>query len=212
MCSFYIYVLSTLACQHLENNVAHVTLALESCHVMEKSVCLKQSCAEWSKEFENMRKLYLFLIFQLILSVLSNETCHPNAAFRLVNICGCSQTWCMSGPIQDPVRLAEWFVAWLRVEVLHWYKQGLVVFSAPKHCGSREFCWLSPPYWKELGTRQLGWGKRCLGWIPWLSDSWSLEFRLRAHFKGSLCSGPGLPALLRAALLTSLEALAQRSL
>lgn len=60
MCSFYISVLSTLVCQHLENNIAHITEALESCHVEEESAPLNQSSAKWSKERENMRKVIRF--------------------------------------------------------------------------------------------------------------------------------------------------------
>lgn len=132
-------------CQHLENNIAHIIGALESCHVEEESLCLNQSSGKWSKEFENMRKWYCFLIFQLILCALSNDTSHPNG-------------WSVSvGVVRADVCLAPFRIQqcslgdvclglWL---ALHWWQQGLVVFSAPKHWQQRALTPLLQGGWEQ---------------------------------------------------------------
>lgn len=50
----------TQASTLLENNIAHITEALESLHIEKESVPLKQSSVKWSKEFEKKRKAVLF--------------------------------------------------------------------------------------------------------------------------------------------------------
>lgn len=118
----------------------------------------------------------------------------------------------MSGPIKDPAALPGRCVP------------GFVPGFVRRFCTARRRVWLwsvlpntvaakssadcHPFIERRLGSRQLWWGKRCLalGLIPWLFVSWSLGFSFRARFKGTLMLGARSPALLRAALLTSLRA------
>jgi len=104
MWSFCISVLSTFTkfiltreSTLLENNIAHLTEALESLCVEEESVPLKQSSAKWSKEFEKQEKSSIVSQCKLILHALSNETFSPNKGFRAASIRCFSQTWWMFG-------------------------------------------------------------------------------------------------------------------
>lgn len=107
----------------------------------------------------------------------------------------CRQVWCRSGPV--PGAEAPWVICGrLCVEGLPWGKQGLAAFSAPKHCASRELCWLSPLIERSWARGSWSEEKGAWDWFPdclthgaWSSASGHIS-------RGSSCSESGLPALL----------------